>query len=390
MRTNMKKLVAWLLALLMVLPMTAAFGENFVEGTLQPNSNSVYRDKLKVTCETPIISVGSSVQLTATENYTLEWSSSDEGIATVDADGVVTGIAAGEVKITAKEGAYSDSVTLFVLEEEKEETGTPETGTEEGKEPDETEKNEPIIIVVSAGKEKVTYDGEIHNVSYAAYGNKADFDEAKVEMIHPEKNVSAKDCGLYQTKYGPEDFTYDGSSENTEFIVNNGWLQIKPATVTVKLGSFTKKWGEPDPDFTEGLVVEGLVGEDTVDTLNLQITREEGEAADFYAITVEDAESETGNYRLSVTDGTLVIEMPEVKIRSSMEGVEKAKAGTEVVLTAEMEGLDTEHFNIQWQMGDTPDAGSMKDIDGANGLVYSYILDESTAGKYFHVSVELK
>ena len=389
MRTNMKRLVAWMLSLLMVFLIPAALGEDIVEGTLQPTTVSVFRDKLKVTCEMPIISVGGTTQLTATENYKLQWTSSDESIAIVDEKGEVTGIAPGTVKITASEGEYTDTITLIVLEEEKEEEIVDEENEEES-EPEETQKVEKIVVVITSDKDKITYDGEVHDLGYTAISNSPSFDEAKVELINPGRNISAKDCGLYSTKYEPEDFVYDGSTENVEFIISNGWLQIKPATVTIQLGNFTKKWGEPDPDFSEGMVVEGLCGDDTVETLNLQIVREEGEADDFYAITLADPEAETGNYKLSVTDGVLVIEMPEVKIRSSMEGVEKAKAGTEVVLTAEMEGLDTERFDIQWQMGDTADPASMKDIDGANEPVYTYILDESTAGKYFRVVVELK
>jgi len=41
-------------------------------------------------------------------------------------------------------------------------------------------------------------------------------------------------------------------------------------------------------------------------------------------------------------------------------------------------------------MGNTPDADSMTDIEGANDPVYTYILDENTAGKYFRVLINLK
>lgn len=193
---------------------------------------------------------------------------------------------------------------------------------------------------------------------------------------------------MYNDELTAEDFIYEG--EEAEFIINNGSLQINPATVTVQLGTFTKKWGEADPDFTEGMVLDGLLGDDTADMLNLQVVREEGEEAGSYILTLADMEEETGNYLLFVRDGTLVIEMPQVQIRSSMEGVTEAFAGTEVVLTAVMDGLDTERFSIQWQMGDTPDDDSMEDIEGANDSVYTYILDESTAGKYFRVLINLK
>ena len=52
------------------------------------------------------------------EGQTVEWSSSDEAIATVDTAGVVTGVAAGTATITAKSGALSatQEITVAVAE----------------------------------------------------------------------------------------------------------------------------------------------------------------------------------------------------------------------------------------------------------------------------------
>ena len=386
MKINMKKLAAWMLVLLLLFQIIPVSAQEQVEATLEPKA-SLFREKLKVTSEDSIIPVGETIQLSATEGYNLQWKSNKEDIATVDENGLVTAVASGTVKITASEDTYSDSVILRVVNVKTSGTSDNEE-SEESK--TEAQGDEVMIIVINGDKEKIVYDGEEHTAGFTATSNSENFDADKVEMINPEKKVTAKNCGVYSIKYEPEDFVYDGSTENVEFIVSNGWLQIKPALVTVKLGTVTKMWGEDDPDFKDNLIVEGLIGDDTVDMLGIEIKREEGEEADFYTVSMYSGKNEDSNYRVVFTDGVLVIEMPTVKIKSSLEGVEKAPAGTEVILTADMEGLDTERFNIQWQMGDAPEASAMENIEGATEPVYTYILSRETSGKYFRVLVTLK
>ena len=150
MKTNMKKLAAWMMVLLLVIQIIPALAKEQVEGTLEPKA-SLFREKLKVTSEYSILSVGESIQLTATEGYKVKWSSNNEDIATVDENGVVTAVANGTVKITASEGDYSDSITLRVIESKQKDS-------EDG-ESEETEETEPIIIVINGDKEKYVYDG---------------------------------------------------------------------------------------------------------------------------------------------------------------------------------------------------------------------------------------
>ena len=70
--------------------------------------------------ETAVVVVGKTVTLTAEneENLTLTWSSADQSIATVDQNGTVTGVKAGEVEITvsAKSGLIKDTCTVTVVE----------------------------------------------------------------------------------------------------------------------------------------------------------------------------------------------------------------------------------------------------------------------------------
>ncbi len=60
------------------------------------------------------IAVGRSTKLKLSSGSDVTWSSSDESVATVDADGTVTGVKPGEATITAKRGDKTDSVVINV------------------------------------------------------------------------------------------------------------------------------------------------------------------------------------------------------------------------------------------------------------------------------------
>ena len=68
--------------------------------------------------------VGDSIDLTATvtpdntDDQAVTWTSSDEEVATVDSNGKVTAISAGEavITVTTEDGSYTDSITIHVKE----------------------------------------------------------------------------------------------------------------------------------------------------------------------------------------------------------------------------------------------------------------------------------
>lgn len=290
MKTTMKKLAAYLLALLLVLqivPVVAA-QEDYTSGTLAPKQNVEYRDLLKVETKASILPVGSTVQLTYTEGYNLTWFSTNEDVATVDDNGLVTAVAPGEVKITAVEGSYQDSVTIKVMGAEPETAG--ETASEK------------MVIVINAGKDKIDYDGQEHVSTFMPVSNAEGFDPEKVE-INPEKLVRATDCSTYPVKYEASDFTYDGSTENVEFIVSDGWMQIKPVKVTIKADDQVKIEDEDDPEFTA--TITGRISED--DQFEFSFERDPGEEIGTKVIRVTGADIQ-GNYRVEYLEGTLEIQ----------------------------------------------------------------------------------
>ena len=289
MKTTMKKLAAYLLALLLVfqiVPVVAA-QEDYTSGTLAPKQNVEYRDLLKVETKASILPVGSTVQLTYTEGYNLTWFSTNEDVATVDDNGLVTAVAPGEVIITAVEGSYQDSVTIKVMGAEPETAG--ETASEK------------MVIVINAGKDKIDYDGQEHVSTFVPVSNAEGFDPEKVE-INPEKLVRATDCSTYPVKYEASDFTYDGSTENVEFIVSDGWMQIKPVKVTIKADDQVKIEDEDDPEFTA--TITGRISED--DQFEFSFERDPGEEIGTKVIRVTGADIQ-GNYRVEYLEGTLEI-----------------------------------------------------------------------------------
>ena len=110
-----------------------AFGNTTIKGncqcyntsvTLTVGSQSVNLTSIAVTPATPTIGVARTQQFTATGTYSnnttavltssVTWSSSDTTIATISNGGQATGVATGNVTITATSGSISGNTTLTV------------------------------------------------------------------------------------------------------------------------------------------------------------------------------------------------------------------------------------------------------------------------------------
>lgn len=93
------------------------FSQTQTPDTIQPKTNVI--TGIGVTPSTATVTVEETTTLTASvrpagATATITWSSNDDSVATVDANGVVTGVSAGTAIITATAGDYSDTCTVTV------------------------------------------------------------------------------------------------------------------------------------------------------------------------------------------------------------------------------------------------------------------------------------
>jgi hypothetical protein len=257
--------------------------------------NITYRDTLEIMSSSTdgklpsMIYVNSTLQLKATDGYTdLVWSSENSDVAVVD-DGLVTAVKAGRVKITVTSGEYSDSIILQVVGEAAEEQAQEE---ETGK----------TVIIINGGKTKTEYNGQEHKNEFTAVTDKG---ENVTDSVHLTETgiahqATATNCGTVKDAYDPSDFVYDGDA-NAEFVVSNGWLQIKPLPIKIKANDITVNEGE-EPQYS-AYVSEGLLEGDTID-LSAVTFETSGSAI----IPVVNQGEVIGNYRIAkALAGTLTV-----------------------------------------------------------------------------------
>ena len=105
-----------------------------------------------------------------------------------------------------------------------------------------------------------------------------------------------------------------GSITNNNVTYQKGTLTVKPAPLTISVGTYTKKQGEENPDFS--LKYEGFKNDETVDiltkkpTIATTVTKET--PVGVYPITVSGAEAV--NYNINYVNGTLEVTAAEPTI----------------------------------------------------------------------------
>ena len=396
MKSTMKKIAASLLALLMMIQLVPAFAATYSSGMIAGTAAG-YKELLEIVASRgTYVLVGQTLELDANEDYMPEWRSENPAVATIDAQGVVTAVSAGNATITATVKApklQATSIEITVIDPEPLlAEGTDETeGTEEGTgdeelNPDSSEKK-ALVVVINGENERITYDGEEHILDrFVATANEDFFDESKIK-VEGELGVTGKDCGIYEMALDSLTFIYDDETVEAHFVINNGFMKITPAQATITANDATKNKGEEDPELTA--TVEGLFGEDT---LEYTLARSEGEEAGDYVIEVT-GEEEQGNYRISYESGKFTIAgeaevtgEPSVEIETSLLPGQKVFKGTEVTLTSIPSGFGSAELTYQWQY--STDGENWTDIEGANGKEYTYIVNKENAKYYYRVQVD--
>ena len=389
MKSTMKKIAASLLALLMMIQLVPAFAATYSSGMIAGTAAG-YKELLEIVASRgTYVLVGQTLELDANEDYMPEWRSENPAVATIDAQGVVTAVSAGNATITATVKApklQATSIEITVIDPEPLlAEGTDETeGTEEGTgdeelNPDSSEKK-ALVIVINGENEHVTYDGEEHVLNrFVATANEDYFDESKIG-VEGDFAIAATDCGFYEMNLEAVTFTYDDPEVEAHFVLNNSFLKITPAPVTVTVNPAEKEEEAEDPELTA--TVTGLLGEDTEDMIAYTLIRDPGEETGYYMINAEGEEIQ-GNYRVEFVDNILTInekvvepEPLEVFISSLYPVDEQIYYGTEITLEAHVTGAEEGEYTIQWQYSE--DLENWIDVPDANDLTYTFIADGET------------
>lgn len=110
---------------------------------------------------------------------------------------------------------------------------------------------------------------------------------------------------------------------------------------------------------------------------------QEGEASRVQAIILTDEDSSEAAAKEETAEE--IKEEKKVVVSSNMDGMEEAEAGTEVILSTELQGFGDAEVTFRWQY--SVDGSDWMDIEGANADSYSFELTEETVQYYWRVIV---
>ncbi len=150
------------------------------------------------------------------------------------------------------------------------------------------------------------YDGKEHSISITNVPSDATVKYSTSENgTYTSTNPTYKDKGSYTVWYKIE-------KENYEIVSGSADVVISQAKLTIKADDISKTYGESDPTLTWKITEGSLAGADVLQ--NISISREEGNDADSYVITVSQTEGSNPNYDITFEGGTFTINQKEIGI----------------------------------------------------------------------------
>ena len=159
-------------------------------------------------------------------------------------------------------------------------------------------------VTVKGNKDSKPYNGKNQSVSgYSLVSIDNDlYKESYFTLKEGKGTATRKNAGTTPMGLKSEDFQNRNDNFDVEFVVSeDGSMTITQNTAEVTAEDKTKVFGETDPKLTAK--VAGTLGNDTVE---YTLSRETGEAAGKYEITVK-GDKLQGNYSVTYVAGTLTI-----------------------------------------------------------------------------------
>lgn len=158
------------------------------------------------------------------------------------------------------------------------------------------------IVGVTITDIDTTYDGQNHQIGVAIPENAKISYKTNTEDEYTNTNPSFKNAGNYTVYYKVE------IDNNYEVIEGNAKVIIAQKDVTVTADDKSKVYGEDEPELS--YTNTELVGEEKLEGITL--TRETGNDAGTYTITVSKDTSKDLNYNITLKNGTFTINKKEV------------------------------------------------------------------------------
>ena len=171
MKNTMKKIAASLLALLIMIQLVPAFAATYSSGMIVGSTEGYKELMAIVASKGTYVLLGQTLELDVNEDYQPEWKSENPAVATIDAQGVITAVSAGNATITATVKAPKmQAVSIEITVIDPEPILAEETQEENGQEEQTMDSSElkALVIVINGENERITYNGEEQEPEFEA------------------------------------------------------------------------------------------------------------------------------------------------------------------------------------------------------------------------------